>query len=214
MRQKVESRSGDLVDQLCSMARIDPGVDAFIGKMDRWREEFILLRALCLEAGLEEGLKWRQPCYMADGKNVVVLQGFKEDCALGFFQGVLMQDPAGLMFQPTQNSQSARRVSFRSAADIQGQHGPLVELLKEGARVAKSGEKVQFKETDAFELPAELEAAFAADAAFKAAFGALTPGRQRGYILHFSGAKQSATREARIRKHRERILLGKGLQDR
>ena len=132
------------------MTRTDSGVDAFIGNMDRWQEEFILLRALCLEAGLEEGLKWRQPCYMADGKNVVVLQGFKKDCALGFFQGVLMKDPA----------------------------------------------------------------AFSEDGAYEAAFSSLTSGRQRGYLLHFSGSKQSATRTARIEKHRERNLLGKGLQDR
>ena len=189
-------------------------IDAFIEGMGSWRDEFVLLRDLCHEAGLEEALKWGQPCYTADGKNVVALQAFKASCALGFFQGVLMNDPAGLMHQPTENSQSARRVSFLSAADIEGQHGPLVELLKEGARVAKSGEKVQFKKTKAFALPAELEAAFAVDAAFKAAFGALTPGRQRGYILHFSGAKQSATRAARIAKHRDRILIGKGLQDR
>ena len=196
------------------MTRTDPGVDAFIGKMDRWREEFILLRALCLEAGLEEGLKWHQPCYMADGKNVVVLQGFKEDCALGFFQGVLMKDPAGLMFQPTENSQSARRVSFHSVGEIEARHDALVALLREGARVARSGEKVSFKETAEFDMPDELRAAFEEDGTFEAAFSSLTPGRQRGYVLHFAGAKQSATRTARIEKHRDRILLGKGLQDR
>ena len=189
-------------------------IDAFIKGMDSWREEFALLRDLCHEAGLEEALKWGQPCYTAGGKNVVALQALKGSCALGFFQGVLMNDPARLMHQPTENSQSARRVSFQSMADIEDQHDPLVELLVEGARVAMSGEKVQFKETEAFALPAELEAAFAADPAFKAAFGALTPGRQRGYILHFSGAKQSATRAARIAKHHDRILIGKGLQDR
>lgn len=189
-------------------------VDAFIAGMDRWQQEFILLRELCHEAGLEEAVKWRQPCYTAAGKNVVVLQGFKEDCALGFFQGVLMRDPDGLMFQPTENSQSARRVSFTSVDEIEDQHEALVTLLREGARVARSGQQVQFKPTEAFDMPEELEWVLGSDPAFKAAFLALTPGRQRGYILHFSGAKQSATRSSRIEKHRERILLGKGLQDR
>ena len=189
-------------------------IDAFIEGMDSWRDEFALLRDLCHEAGLEEALKWGQPCYTAGGKNVVALQAFKGSCALGFFQGVLMNDPAGLMHQPTENSQSARRVSFQSMADIEGQRSSLVALLREGARVARSGEKVNFKPTEAFEMPEELEAALKADAAFGAAFHALTPGRQRGYILHFSGAKHSATRTARIGKHRDRILLGKGLQDR
>ena len=189
-------------------------VDAFIAGMDRWQQEFILMRDLCHDAGLEEAVKWRQPCYTVDGKNVVILQGFKEECALGFFQGVLMQDPEGLMFQPTENSQSARRVSFTCIEDIARQRSSLVVLLREGARVARSGEKVNFKPTAAFEMPEELEAALKADAAFGTAFQALTPGRQRGYILHFSGAKQSVTRTARIEKHRDRILLGKGLQDR
>jgi len=189
-------------------------VDAFIAGMKQWQQEFMLMRDLCHEAGLEETVKWRQPCYTAEGKNVVVLQGFKKDCALGFFQGVLMEDPEGLLFQPTKNSQSARRVSFTSIQDISDRRASLVALLKEGARVARSGEQVQFKPTEAFDMPDELEAALHADAVFRNAFQGLTPGRQRGYILHFSGAKLSATRAARIEKHRGRILLGKGLQDR
>lgn len=192
----------------------DPGVDAFFDKDFPWKAELQVLRALCREAGLEEALKWKQPCYCVDGRNVVVLQAFKHCCALGFFKGVLYRDPGKVLEVPTENSQSARRMSFVNVADIQKRREDIVAMLAEGKRVETAGERVEFKETGAFEMPAELEEALARDTAFAEAFRALTPGRQRGYILHFSGAKQSTTRASRIERHWARILAGKGLQDR
>lgn len=194
--------------------KTNPQVDAYFEGDLSWPEEMRALRRLCHKAGLDEAWKWRQACYTSSKRNVAVLQQFKDHCALGFFQGVLMNDPEGLLVQPTANSQSARKVVFRSVREIEDQELQLEALLREGARVADSGEKVKFKTTDAFDRPAELDQALAADLGLAAAFDALTPGRQRGYILHFAGAKKSSTRADRIARHRERILAGKGLQDR
>ncbi len=188
-------------------------VDAFLERQDQWRAEFEALRVILLATGLTEDLKWGQPCYALDGKNVALMHGFKEYCAVLFHKGSLLKDPDGVLIQQTPNVQAARQLRFTSVQDIKRQKKTLAAFLAAAIEVERAGQKVPFKKTEEFEFPEELKAAFAASPKLKAAFAALTPGRQRAYLFHFAQPKLEKTRQARVEKHAPRILQGLGLDD-
>src|SRR6185312_5477640 len=167
-------------------AATNPKVDAFMARAGQWREEFEKLRTIVLDCGLNEGLKWGQPCYDLDGGNVVLIHGFKAYCALLFMKGALMKDPAGILIQQTQNVQSARQIRFTGLQQIGGMENMLKAYIHEAVDIEKSGAKPQMKKTAQFTVPEELQTRLDNDAALKTAFAALTPGRQRGYLLHVS----------------------------
>ena len=192
----------------------NPKVDFFFNRATTWREEFGQLRNILLDCPLTEELKWGKPCYSFQNSNVVIIQGFKEYCALLFPKGVLLKDPKHILIQQTENVQAARQIRFTSAGEIVRMKDILRAYIEEAIAVEKAGLEVTYKKTSEFEMPEELKIRFNEDPGFKKAFEALTPGRQRGYLLHFSGAKQSKTREARIEKCVPHILDGKGLDDR
>jgi len=190
-----------------------PTVDAVLAKAKAWKDEMLALRAIALDSGLTEDFKWGQPCYTLDGHNVVLIHGFKEYCALLFFKGALMQDPKGILIQQTENVQAGRQIRFTSLQEIAKQKKTLQSYIRNAIEVEKSGLKVPMKKTAEFSFPEELERKMDELPALRTAFEALTPGRQRGYLLHFSSAKQASTRESRIDKCVQRILDGKGLDD-
>lgn len=192
---------------------MDPRVSKAHAKEKRWRAEFAKLRQLCLASGLHEQLKWGQACYDSNGSNVVLIHGFKEYCALLFMKGALMKDPKGILIQQTQNVQSARQIRFTSLEEIHKQHTAVAAYIGEAIAVEKSGAKVKKKGVADYDVPEEFARRLDDDPALAEAFHALTPGRQRGYLLHFADAKQSATRAARVEKHAPRILKGLGLND-
>jgi len=179
----------------------------------RWSAEFAALRQLCLASGLNESLKWGQACYDLNGHNVVLIHGFKNYCALLFMKGALLGDPEGILIRQTKNVQAARQIRFANPADIHRQKAVVEAYIEEAIAVEKSGVKVQMKSAAQFAVPEEFQRRLDDDADLNEAFHALTPGRQKGYLLHFAGEKQSATRIARIEKHAPRILRGKGLDD-
>ena len=188
-------------------------VDAYLARAKTWQAEQEQLRRIALDCALTEDFKWGQPCYSWEGSNIVLIHVFKAYAALLFFKGALMKDPEGILVQQTKNVQAARQIRFTAGQDIAKMKTVLKAYIREAIAVEKSGQKVSFKETAAFEMPEEFRARLAASPEFKAAFEALTPGRQRAYLLHFAAAKQSGTREARIEKCRPKILAGKGLND-
>jgi uncharacterized protein YdeI (YjbR/CyaY-like superfamily) len=192
---------------------MNPLVSKVHGKEKRWRAEYAVLRQLCLASGLNEELKWGQACYDLNGRNVVLIHGFKDYCALLFFKGALLKDPKGILIQQTENVQSARQIRFASLSEIKKQRAAVVNYLGEAIAVEKSGAKVQMKSSAQFAVPAEFQKRLDNDPEVARAFHALTPGRQKGYLLYFAGAKQSATRAARVEKHAPRILKGLGLND-
>lgn len=192
---------------------LNPAVGEHLAKVSKWREEMARLRAIVLECPLAEEVKWGQPCYTFDGGNVVLIHGFKEYCALLFFKGALMKDPEGILVQQTENVQAGRQIRFADLQEIIRMEDVLKAYIEEAIEVEKSGLKVKHRETSEFKMPEEFQRKLDEDAALKVAFEALTPGRQRGYLLYFSGAKQSKTRESRIEKCTPQILAGKGLQD-
>ena len=191
----------------------NPKVDAFLGKAKKWQQEFKKLRAIILDCGLSEELKWGQPCYTFRKSNIVLIHGFKGYCALLFFKGALLKDARGILIQQTKNVQAARQIRFTTVREIVKLEPVLKAYIKEAAEVEKAGLKVNFKKTAEFAIPKEFQSKLDRIPALKAAFEALTPGRQRAYILHFSGAKQSKTRESRVEKCMRQILAGKGLND-
>lgn len=191
----------------------NPEVDWYFSKASTWQGEFKKLREIALSSGLDEELKWGHPCYTLKGKNVFLMHGFKEYCALLFAKGALLNDEHGILIQQTKNVQAARQIRFTGLSEITKQSRILKGYMKQAIELEKAGTKVSFKETAAFDMPEEFAAKLKTTPALKKAFAALTPGRQRGYLLHFSSAKQSATREARIAKNVSRILAGKGLDD-
>ena len=171
------------------------------------------LRTIILETGLDEDLKWGHPCYALNGTNVVLMHGFKDYCALLFFKGALLKDPKKILVQQTENVQAARQIRFTSVEKIIKMRATLKAYIKEAIEVEKKGLKVVLKKTKEFSMPEEFQSKLNANAALNKAFYALTPGRQRAYLLYFSSAKQTATREARIKKYAPQILKGKGLDD-
>ena len=192
---------------------MNPKVDFFFNKTSKWQEAYAKLRMIALDCGLAEELKWGCPCYTFNGNNIVLIHGFKEYCAMLFFKGALLKDPNGILIQQTENVQSARQARFTGVGEIREQEPILKAYIKEAIDVEKAGLKVQLKETKEFNIPEEFQSKLSENQALKAAFDALTPGRQRAYLFHFSQPKQSKTREARVEKFIPQILDGKGLDD-
>ena len=192
---------------------MSPAIKAFLGKATTWQEAYTELRKIVLSCGLTEAFKWGNPCYTTDDENVVLIHGFKDYCALLFFKGALMKDPNGILVQQTANVQAARQIRFTSADEIRRMKEILKVYIKDAIAIEKSGAKVEFKETKEFFVPEEFQIKLDVMPDVKEAFEALTPGRQRGYLLHFAAAKQSRTREARVEKCMPKIFEGKGLDD-
>lgn len=188
-------------------------VDTFLSKARKWQAEMTLLRDIVLSCNLEETFKWMHPCYTLNGQNIVLIHQFKDYCALLFFKGVLMKDPKGILIQQTEHVQDRRQLRFTNATDIVRLTPTIKAYIKEAIRVEQSGEKVSYKPTEAFAMPEEFKQTLTASPEVKQAFESLTPGRQRGYLLHFSSAKQSKTRLSRIEKCLPLILKGKGIDD-
>ena len=192
---------------------MNPQVDFFFNKPSRWQKEFVKLREIILDCHLNEELKWGQPCYTFGKKNIVLIHGFNEYCALLFFKGSLMKDPKKILIQQTENVQVPRQIRFTNIREIVKLEKTLKAYIFNAVEIEEKGVKAQLKKTSEFKMPEELQKRLNKSAAFKKAFNTLTPGRQRGYILYFSQAKQSKTRKERIEKYIRQILDGKGLND-
>jgi uncharacterized protein YdeI (YjbR/CyaY-like superfamily) len=192
---------------------MNPKVDFFFNKEKKWVEELEQLRMISLECGLNEELKWGVPCYTFQKSNIVLIHAFKEYCAFLFFKGVLLKDSKDILIQQTENVQAARQVRFTNVKEIIKLKPVLKAYIYEAIEVEKAGLKVELKKTEEFKMPEEFQQKLNKMPALKTAFKALTPGRQRAYLLYFSSAKQSKTRETRIEKYTQQILQGKGLDD-
>lgn len=195
------------------MTRKNPKVDGILRQAKEWQKELKALRRIVLDCELSEEVKWGQPCYTDQGRNIALIHGFKEYCALLFFNGALLKDPEDILIQQTENVQAGRQIRFTSVREIVELEAVLKAYVHEAIEAERSGLKVKKKKHSEFKVPQELQQQFDEIRELKAAFDALTPGRQRAYILYFSGAKQSKTRESRIEKCMQRILDGKGLND-
>lgn len=195
------------------MKRMNPKVDAYLREAKKWQEESERLRRIVLDCQLIEELKWGAPCYTFQGKNIVLIHGFKEYCALLFFKGALLKDADGILTQQTENVQAGRQIRFTNAREIVRMEPILKAYIQEAIEVEKAGLKVDFKKTREFKIPEEFQKKLDENPTLKSAFDALTPGRQRAYILYFSQPKQSKTRESRVEKCTQQILNGKGLND-
>ncbi len=193
-------------------SKMNPKVDGYLRK-PQWQAEQRKLREIVLDCGLAEELKWGHPCYTFEGSNVVLIHGFKEYCALLFIKGALLKDAKGILIQQTENVQATRQVRFTNLQQIVELEPVLKAYILEAIEVEKAGLEVKYKKPSEFKVAEEFQAKLDKMPALKKAFHALTPGRQRGYLLHFSGAKQSKTREARVEKCMPQILKGKGLDD-
>jgi uncharacterized protein YdeI (YjbR/CyaY-like superfamily) len=204
---------GNFLNQKIFMNNTNPKVDFYFEKNTKWQKEIKQLRKLVLDCGLNEELKWGCPCYTFEKKNIVLIHVFKEYCALLFFKGSLVKDPENILIQQTENVQAARQARFTSAKGITKAEKSLKACIYEAIEVEKAGLKVPLKKTREFDMPEEFEKELRKNPELKRAFKALTPGRQRGYLLYFSSAKQSKTRVARIEKYTGRIMDGKGLTD-
>jgi len=192
---------------------MNPKVDFFFRKASKWQKEFEKLRSIVLDCGLTEELKWGCPCYTIRQRNIVLIHGFKEYCALLFFKGVLLQDANGILIQQTKNVQAARQIRFTNVREIVKMETILKDYIDEAIEVENSGLKVRLKKTSDFRVPEEFQRKLDEIPALKVAFEALTPGRQRRYLFYFAQPKQTKTRESRIEKYTKRILKGKGLDD-
>jgi uncharacterized protein YdeI (YjbR/CyaY-like superfamily) len=192
---------------------MDPKVDWFFSKDTKWQKEYEKLRTIILDSGLTEELKWGCPCYTFQNTNIVLIHGFKEYCAILFFKGALLNDANGILIQQTKNVQSARQVRFTNVREIVKMERILKAYIFEAIEVEKAGLKVKLKKTSEYKIPEEFQKKLNNTPALKAAFEALTPGRQRAYIFYFSQPKQSKTRESRIEKSMMQIFNGKGLND-
>jgi uncharacterized protein YdeI (YjbR/CyaY-like superfamily) len=195
------------------MIGMNPKVDFFFSKGKQWQEEFEKLRTIILDCGLTEELKWGVPCYTFQENNIVLIHGFKEYCAILFVKGVLLKDATGILIQQTENVQAARQIRFTNAREIVKLEPILKAYILEAIEVEKAGLKVPYKKAAEFNMPEELINKLEEVPGLQDAFDALTPGRQRAYILYFSAPKQSKTREARLQKYIPQILNGKGLND-
>ncbi len=187
--------------------------DVFINKAKKWQEEYKKLRKIVLDCNLTEEMKWGVPCYTFENKNIVLIHGFNEYCAYLFPKGVLLKDPAGILIIQTENSQSARQIRFTNVDEIEEMEPILKAYIQEAVEVEKAGLKVQFKKSTEFKIPEEFQKKLDENPALKTAFEALTPGRQRAYLLFFAAPKLAQTRETRIDKSMPQILDGKGLND-
>ena len=192
---------------------MNPKVDFFFEKPSQWQNAFRELRSIALDTGLTEELKWGKPCYTLNGNNIFLIHGFKEYCALLFHKGVLLKDTENILVQQTKNVQSARQIRFTDIGEIKELEKVLKAYIYEAIEVEKAGLEVKLKKTSEFDMPKELQNKLDGDAEFRTAFEALTPGRQRGYMLHISQAKQSKTRMARIEKSIPKIFDGKGYNE-
>ena len=192
---------------------MNPKVDFYFSKAEKWQEELEKLRMIVLACGLTEELKWGCPCYTLQQSNIVLIHVFKEYCALLFFKGALLNDPNDMLIQQTENVQAARQVRFTNVLEIVEMERILKAYIYEAIEVEKSGLKVALKKTADFTVPEEFQSKLDHIPALRTAFEALTPGRQRGYLFYFSQPKQSKTREARVEKYIPQILSGKGLDD-
>lgn len=195
------------------MNKMNPKVDEYISKTKNWQEEFNKLRSIFFDCQLTEELKWGTPCYMFEENNIALLIGFKEYCGLSFFKGSLLKDTNNILVKPGENTQSARIIRFTSLQEINEMELILKEYIYQAIEIEKAGLKVNFKKATEFTVPEELQNKFDENHDFKTAFYALTPGRQKAYLIHFSDPKQSKTRESRIEKSMKLILDGKGLKD-
>jgi len=194
-------------------SKANPKVDAFIASAKKWQEEFKKLRSILLDSELTEEFKWGGPCYTFQGKNVVIINGLKESCALAFFKGALLKDVHGVLTRPGEHTQSGRWFKFASVREIAEMRSILKAYIREAIEVEKSGLKLKLRKTSDLKFPEELQIVLDEFPDFKAAFERLTPGRQRAYIYHFAAPKQSKTRESRVQKFMPQILKGKGLLD-
>jgi len=192
---------------------MNPKIDEYLNKVTKWREELELLRSIVLDCGLIEELKWGVPCYTFQNKNIVLIHAFKEYCALLFMNGSLLSDTRGILIQQTENVQTGRQIRFTSIDEIQEMGTILKAYIYEAIELEKAGIKAVLKKTEDFKIAEEFQLKLDSDPSLKTAFQALTPGRQKGYLLHFSGAKQAKTRESRIEESIPRIFKGLGIND-
>jgi uncharacterized protein YdeI (YjbR/CyaY-like superfamily) len=192
---------------------MNPKVDFFFKKAEKWQEELEQLRIIILDCGLTEELKWGVPCYTFQKNNIVLIHGFKEYCAILFHKGALLSDANGILIQQTEHVQAARQIRFTNVQEIIKMEAVIKTYIYEAIEVEKAGLKVELKKTTEFKMPEEFQQKLDETPALKTAFEALTPGRQRAYLLHFSGPKQSKTRESRVEQCMPQILIGKGLND-
>ena len=188
-------------------------IEAFFNKDSKWKKEYQQLRNIILKCGLEEDFKWMHPCYTYHNNNIVLIHGFKDYCALLFHKGALLKDTDHILIQQTENVQAARQIRFTDLKEILDLEPTIKAYIFEAIEVEKAGLKIDFKKTSEFDMPEEFQKELAKSAELKAAFEALTPGRQRGYLLYFSQAKQAKTRKDRVLKYIDKIMMGKGLND-
>lgn len=193
---------------------MNPKVDAYLKRAENWQEEQAKLRTIVLDCGLTEELKWGVPCYTFQKSNIVLIHAFKDYCALLFFKGALLNDPHGILIQQTENVQAARQARFTNVGEIVAKESILKTYILEAIEAEKAGLQVAFKKTAEYNIPEEFQKKLTGSPALKTAFEALTPGRQRAYLLYFSAPKQASTRTARVEKCLQQILDGKGLNDR
>jgi uncharacterized protein YdeI (YjbR/CyaY-like superfamily) len=194
-----------------AMNAMNPKVDEFLSNAQKWQDEFETLRMIILDCGLSEELKWGVPCYTLEDRNIVLMHGFKEYCALLFIKGALLNDANGILITQTENVQAGRQIRFSNVREIGELEATLKAYIYEAIEVEKAGLKVNYKKTTEYSMPEEFQNKLDENPGLKTAFNALTPGRQRAYILYFSAPKQSKTREARVEKYMQQILNGKGL---
>jgi uncharacterized protein YdeI (YjbR/CyaY-like superfamily) len=188
-------------------------INDYYNNLVKWKSEAALIRKIFFECNLKEAYKWMHPCYTFDSKNIVVFHDFKDYCAISFFKGALLKDPKNILIQPTENSQAGRQIKFTNISEIEKLELTIKAYILEAIQVEKAGLKIDYKKTSEFDIPDELHKIFESNPEFKTAFYVLTPGRQKGYLLHFSSAKQSQTRIDRIEKYMDRIFDGKGIRD-
>ncbi|RNB84595.1 hypothetical protein EDM56_21040 [Brevibacillus fluminis] len=193
--------------------KMNPKVDEFLSKAKKWKEEFEKLRSIVLDCDLTEDFKWMHPCYTFEKKNIVLIHGFKEYCAILFHKGALLKDTHGILIQQTENVQAARQIRFTTVQEIVEMEDVLKAYIHEAIEVEKAGLEVNFKKTSEYTIPEEFQQKLDENLALKSAFEALTPGRQKAYIYYFSEPKTAKTRESRVEKSMQQILNGKGLND-
>ncbi len=199
--------------QIITKNRMNPKVDIYLSRAKKWQDEFEKLRMIILDCQLTEEFKWGVPCYTFQKRNIVLIHGFKEYCAILFFKGALLKDTFGILIQQTENVQASRQVRFTNIGEIVELKHILIGYINEAIEIEKAGLEVNFKKNTEFIIPEEFQNKFDKIPSLKTAFEALTPGRQRAYILYFSAPKQSKTRESRVEKCTQQILNGKGLND-